>query len=98
MTPFCHATGTRNRMGNTKAWTYAATADGYAEMWDSIIIKGGVDAKNAHRFATLIIAGEQRYKDVEAATGVPWYFVGALHMRESSCNFNTHLHNGDSLK
>jgi lysozyme family protein len=85
-------------MGKTKTWTYEASQMGYADMWSSIVIKGGADAANAHRFGTTIIAHEAIYREVEAAMGIPWYFVGALHMRESSCNFNTHLHNGDSLK
>lgn len=38
-----------------------------------------------------------RYKEVEKLTGVPWYFVAVIHYRESNCDFNTHLHNGDSL-
>jgi len=79
------------------SWTFEATARGYANLWRSITIKGGDDAANADRFASKIIAAEQRYKSVQAKTGVPWYLIGALHMRESSCNFATHLHNGDPL-
>lgn len=45
-----------------------------------------------------VIQGKERYKTIEALTNVPWYFIGILHLRESDCNFNTHLHNGDSLK
>jgi lysozyme family protein len=29
---------------------------------------------------------------------MPWWFVGLIHGLESSFNFRTHLHNGDSLK
>jgi lysozyme family protein len=28
---------------------------------------------------------------------MPYYFIACIHARESDCNFNTHLHNGDSL-
>jgi len=38
------------------------------------------------------------YKHIEAETGVPWYFVGAIHNLEASFNMTRHLHNGDSLK
>ncbi|MGF1660797.1 MAG: peptidoglycan-binding protein [Rubrimonas sp.] len=38
-----------------------------------------------------------RYRAVEARTGAPWWFVGALHLMEASQNFNRHLHNGDPL-
>ena len=29
---------------------------------------------------------------------IPWYFIATIHNMESNLNFNTHLHNGDSLK
>lgn len=48
--------------------------------------------------ASRIVDNRARYKEVEEMTGVPWAFIGVLHMRESTNNFNTHLHNGDSLK
>jgi lysozyme family protein len=38
-----------------------------------------------------------RYRRVEEKTGVPWWFVGVLHMMETSQRFNAHLHNGDPL-
>lgn len=78
-------------------WTYGAAQKGYARMWDGIVIKGGADTINAAKFVKKIIAGEKQYRVVEAATGVPWYFVGALHMREASCNFMCVLHNGEQI-
>lgn len=48
--------------------------------------------------AKRILAGKEQYKKVELALGVPWPVVGMIHERESSCNFKTHLHNGNSLK
>lgn len=47
--------------------------------------------------AQKILNGVKKYDRVEDKTGVPWYFIGAIHLRESDCDFNTHLHNGDSL-
>jgi lysozyme family protein len=44
-----------------------------------------------------IFANKPRYEAVASRTGVPWYFTGILHNMECSCNFNTHLHNGDPL-
>lgn len=38
-----------------------------------------------------------RYKIIESATQVPWYFIGVLHNMESGLNFDTHMHNGDPL-
>jgi lysozyme family protein len=36
-----------------------------------------------------------RYEGVSKMTGVPWYFIGAIHGLEASYNFRAHLHNGD---
>lgn len=78
------------------AWTFEATKNGYGAMWRTIKIKAS-DADSVDRFARKIIAGEAAYKNVEAATGVPWFFIGALHMRESSCSFAGVLHNGEKI-
>jgi lysozyme family protein len=77
--------------------TYEAAQKGYAKMWSSIAVKSGKDSTNATFFAKLIIKGEAQYKAVEARTGVPWFFVGALHMRESGCDFKGVLHNGEKI-
>jgi len=79
------------------AWTFDATERGYANLWRTATLKGGADAAQAEKFASAIIAAELRYRAVAAATGVPWYFIGALHMRESSCNFAGVLHNGERI-
>lgn len=78
------------------AWTYEASQKGYAKLWDSISIKS-TDAANAARFATKIIDGESRYREVGNTMAIPWYFIGALHMRESSCSFAGVLHNGQKI-
>jgi lysozyme family protein len=75
------------------AWTYEKTKAGYARLWNTISVK----AKDADRFAKIIIKNEARYRVIQKETGVPWFFVGALHMRESSCNFNGVLHNGEHI-
>ncbi len=79
------------------AWTFEATEAGYTKMWRTATLKGGADAVNAETFANKIIAAEAQYRAVQNATGVPWYFIGALHMRESSCNFAGVLHNGEKI-
>ncbi len=40
---------------------------------------------------------KEKYKKIESATGIPAELVCAIHYRESGCNFNTYLHNGDPL-
>lgn len=47
--------------------------------------------------ASTAILSKHRYKTIEESTGVPWFFVACIHMRESFFNFRNHLHNGDSL-
>ncbi len=79
------------------SWTFARTENGYRNMWNSISVKDGVDASNARRFAEKIEAGKPEYMAVEMAIGVPWFFVGALHMRESSNDFKGVLHNGQKI-
>lgn len=44
-----------------------------------------------------IAAARDRYEVVSAATGVPWFVIGILHMAEAGGNFRAHLHNGDPL-
>ena len=47
--------------------------------------------------ARKLLANKSRYQSIESQTGVPWYMIAALHMRESDADFSTHLHNGDPL-
>lgn len=46
-------------------------------------------------YANAVETFRPRYEPVAEATGVPWYFVGAIHALEASFNFRAHLHNGD---
>lgn len=46
---------------------------------------------------TLVLAGSSRYRALAATTGVPWWFMGLIHLLEGSCDFRRHLHNGDPL-
>lgn len=78
-------------------WTFEESRAGYGNLWRSATIKDGQDSTNADMFSGRIIEAESRYKAVQAATGVPWFFIGALHMRESSNNFAGVLHNGQKI-
>ena len=77
-------------------YTLSNTKNSYQSAWDSMVIHPDVLPK-AQAVADKIIALKDRYTPLEIATGIPWYFIGLLHMRESNFNFNTHLHNGDPL-
>ena len=43
------------------------------------------------------IANKERYQGVERDTGVPWMMIAAIHQRESDCDFDTYLGNGEPL-
>lgn len=44
-----------------------------------------------------INANKDKYRFVANETTVPWYVIAAIHYRESSLGFKSHLHNGDPL-
>lgn len=68
----------------------------YTRLWETCEIRP--DRKKAMMLAaSTVAAGRMRYEEIAAATGVPWWFIGFLHLRESNCNFGKHLHNGDDL-
>jgi len=69
---------------------------GYGNLWRKAVIKPEWQSR-IDRAVAKIAAGRAQYEAVEALTGVPWRFIGALHMMESGCDFRTHLHNGDPL-
>ena len=72
------------------------TRQGYLNLWQKMQIRPDKQA-GFERYAKLIAAGKPQYEEVEKATGVPWWFIGIIHLRESNLNFKTALHNGDPL-
>lgn len=74
--------------------TFEATAAGYRNLWKSMRVTRVAECDTAAR---RILAGRSRYQAVERSTGVPWFFIGLLHMRESGCNFAGVLHNGEHI-
>lgn len=79
------------------AWTFAQSAAGYRNLWSRMTIKSNW-VGNADYVAKQILKNRERYKAIEAETGVPWFMVGAIHSLECGLRFDRHLHNGDSLK
>lgn len=76
--------------------TFEERKDAYTSLWDGVQIK--TDRKAAmEAAANKVAAGRRHYEAISAAVGVPWWFIGFLHLRESNCNFSRHLHNGDPL-
>ncbi|MFL9823420.1 hypothetical protein [Rhodoplanes sp. SY1] len=76
--------------------TPAQTASGYRNLWDRAVVDPD-RRDDAAAVAQRILRVKDRYGPVQAATGVPWPMIGALHVRESGLSFAGHLHNGDSL-
>ena len=70
--------------------------DDYERIWESLQIRPE-KAEAARKLAQRIAAGKPRYQEVEARTGVPWWFIGLCHYRESSLDFETYLGNGQPL-
>lgn len=78
-------------------YSFAKLAPEYRELWSQMkVIK--VDAARAQARKIIASPAKERYKNVERSTGVPWFVVGCLHMRESNGDFNTWLHNGDPMR
>ena len=47
--------------------------------------------------ADKLVAARSRYLAVQAKTGVPWFVIAVIHMRESSQSFSGVLHNGERI-
>lgn len=69
----------------------------YQRLWDAVQIKPGREA-DLDAIIARIVAGRARYGIASEKSGVPWHFIAVVHSLEGSGNWNTHLHNGDSLK
>jgi lysozyme family protein len=69
---------------------------GYHNLWTSMTIPAARQGA-VTRDAEKVLGGKSRYEVVSVASGVPWWVIGTIHMMEGSCDFNTHLHNGDPL-
>lgn len=74
-----------NRLSELKLWRSARLKDKDSEK------------KHEHMAQLAITYKSQFYDPVEKSTGIPWYVVAALDMRESDFNHSAYLGNGDSL-
>lgn len=77
-------------------YTFEQRKPVYTTLWAQMDIKPERLAL-VTRQADKIISFKDRYQPIVDATGVPYYVIGLMHLRESNFNFNTHLHNGDPL-
>lgn len=75
-------------------YAFERLKDEYSALWARMTVTKVAEATAQ---AKKIILYKNRYKAVEAKTGVKWFVVGCLHMRESNGRFDTWLHNGDPM-
>jgi lysozyme family protein len=79
------------------AFTFSAQlSTEYRLLFDSCVIDPKKQA-DVDACVDRIVKNKLRYEALTGKVGLPWYFTGILHNMEVSCNFNTHLHNGDPL-
>ena len=76
---------------------FSELAADYRNLWASMKIKGGADSANASDAVATILINARRYQSVQKRTGVPWFWIGAIHYRESDNDFSGCLHNGDHV-
>lgn len=63
----------------------------YRQLFDTLEIRAE-RAKAVDQLCAQALALVPRYAPVSASTGVPWYFIAAVHLRESTFRI-AHLHN-----
>lgn len=49
------------------------------------------------KVADRIIANKAIYQEIEKETGVPWWFIGVVHYRESNLDMSTNIANGQAF-
>jgi len=69
----------------------------YAEIYQNINYSDQIKKLANAIIANNLINKMKIYKEISSKTTVPKEVVFIIHYLESNCNFNTHLHNGDSL-
>ena len=74
--------------------TFAATKAGYRNLWRDMTV---TRTEEANKVASGMIADKARYQAIEDATGVPWYWIAAVHNRENNRDFGGVLHNGQRI-
>jgi hypothetical protein len=83
-----------SRPAPSRATSYEALKNEYASFFSSAQLRSErSDLADWHK--RVLLEYRARYEAVAKDTGVPWFFIGAIHGLEASYNFRAHLHNGD---
>ena len=81
----------------TAPFSYGTQWPVYARQWDAMEAVDSNAAATFKKFGENAISNKARYVGVEIDTFVPWMMIAAIHRRESDCNWNTYLGNGQPL-
>lgn len=76
--------------------TLTATEQGYSKLWDSMTVRPN-RVETVKSIAARIKALETVFRAVQAATNVPWQWVGAVLYREADLNLKGAFCNGDPI-
>lgn len=76
--------------------SFKAFQDDYERIWGSLQIRPE-KLEAVRKLAQQLATGKARYQEIESRTGVPWWFIGLCHYRESGFSFATYLGNGQPL-
>lgn len=69
-------------------------------VWGALVPQARMDIQRADEIArvcSIILKNKGRYETIQAVTKIPWWFIAALHYRESSLSFAGVLHNGERI-
>lgn len=72
-------------------------ADKYLAYWNLCQIRPN-KASAVKSVAKQVLKNKAKYEQVASEFGCPWYWIGAIHSLESSCDFGTWLANGDDVR
>jgi len=73
-----------------------ALGEEYRRLFDTLEVRSA-KAAELERLCDQALALKPRYRAIGDPIGVPWFFIAAVHLRESSYRTDRHLHNGDPL-
>lgn len=72
------------------------TPEWYRKAWELCEFDKGYEGVIKHD-AIVVASHKVRYQKIEAELGVPWFVIGAIHFKESTCDFRGCLANGQKI-
>ena len=86
--------GLQDNNAPSRSMSFDTLKDEYANLFASAQLRSE-RSELADWHKRVLLEYRPRYENVSKDTGVPWFFIGAIHGLEASYNFRAHLHNGD---